>query len=164
MKHIELSNGRSLWVSPDGYVTLNAYVNAAGIRIKSREISEGSFRIIGKTFYVHRLVAQAYLKSFRPGLVVRHIDGDPDNCAASNLRMGRAKAAKLSRSAVLKYDALKYFGVSYYPRNRLRPYHAISFDKIVSSHKTAISAAIAADAEAVKLGASDLLLNFPELQ
>jgi len=164
MKNIELSNGRNLWIDPRGLVTVSSYTNALGKRRKPSEHTSGSFRIIGETFFVHRLVAQAYLPAFRDKCKVIFIDGNTSNCSAANLRIGSPKSPKISRAALLKYEALKYSGVSYYPRNRLRPYHAMSFDKILSCHKTAISAAIAADTEAVKHGVGDWLLNFPELQ
>ena len=164
MKNIELSNGRNLWIDPRGLVTVSSYANSRGKRRKPREHTSGSFRIIGETFYVHRLVAQAYLPAFRDKSKVIFIDGNTSNCSAANLRIGRPKAPKISRAALLKYDALKYFGVSYYPRNRLKPYHATSYDKILSCHKTAIAAAIAADKEASRLGFPDWQLNFPELQ
>ncbi|WP_194385334.1 NUMOD4 motif-containing HNH endonuclease [Microbacterium sp. A18JL200] len=40
------------------------------------------------TARVHRLVAESFCEGRAPGLEVRHIDGDPTNNAATNLRWG----------------------------------------------------------------------------
>lgn len=37
------------------------------------------------TIAVHLLVARAFVEGFAPGLEANHIDGDKENCAASNL-------------------------------------------------------------------------------
>lgn len=66
----------SAWVDRDGYkkVVLS---------------SPGGGR---ETTTVHKLVAITFhADSFRPGLQVRHIDGDPGNCSESNLAWGTGK-------------------------------------------------------------------------
>jgi len=44
---------------------------------------------IGKSVNVHRLVAEHFIPG--SGQVVRHLDGNPNNCAASNLAWGTYK-------------------------------------------------------------------------
>lgn len=44
------------------------------------------------TSYVHHLVAQAWLPAPMPGqTIVRHLDGDKDNCTPTNLERGDAR-------------------------------------------------------------------------
>ena len=68
-------------------------------RVKGRDIlnphmeDDGSFRVklkykhIAKDFYVHRLVALAFIPNDDPRrkVCVRHLDGDPGNNRADNL-------------------------------------------------------------------------------
>lgn len=61
-----LKGGRT----PDGYLTVVLY----------DEHSK-------QTFYIHRLVAQAFLPDWNPELCVDHINGVRDDCRAENLRM-----------------------------------------------------------------------------
>jgi hypothetical protein len=44
-----------------------------------------------KQVFVHRLVAEAFIRAPMPGEQVRHMDGDKLNCSASNLEWGTCK-------------------------------------------------------------------------
>jgi hypothetical protein len=50
---------------------------------------------VGKTLYVHRLVARLFLDRYFDDMEVVHIDGDKTNNTASNLKLGGIKGAAL---------------------------------------------------------------------
>ena len=79
------------------------------------------------SFLLHRLVAEAFLGPRPPGLDIDHIDNDPANCAAANLRYvttqdnikksitngHRGKSrwnAKLTEAAVMEIRAMRLGG------------------------------------------------------
>ena len=79
-------------ITPDGEI----YSRATGQRKvtflnqgRSAQYERVQLRIDGKqkNFYVHRLVAMAYLEDFHPSLDVNHIDGDTLNNALDNLEV-----------------------------------------------------------------------------
>lgn len=43
---------------------------------------------VRRTFYLHRLVAKAFLVDYDPGLGVTHRDGNKQDCSVMNIEMG----------------------------------------------------------------------------
>jgi len=81
-------------VSEDGKIFSLDYRRTGEVRELSPATVGGGYNQVSfykdgkkKKFYVHRLVAEAYLQDYDPDLQVDHIDRDPTNNHVSNLRM-----------------------------------------------------------------------------
>jgi len=101
-------------VSEDGKVFSLDYRRTGEVRELSPLTVSGGYNQVslskngkGKRFYVHRLVAQAFLDDYDPDLQVDHVDRDPSNNHVSNLRM-------LTRSQNMQNNNAK--GISFYKR------------------------------------------------
>lgn len=82
-------SNRGVLVNTDTGQTLSVRANQQG-RLQVNLSRAG----IRKTHYLHRLVAQAFVKGYDDGLKVHHIDDNYSNNTASNLRVGEKKASK----------------------------------------------------------------------
>lgn len=90
--------GRMFRISSDGELYAEPFVSACGKRHKGRwvkrycsKVGYSSVMLYGpegsRHFYVHRLVAMAFLENYRDGLDVDHINGMKADNRVANLRM-----------------------------------------------------------------------------
>lgn len=59
---------------------------------------------VQKTYYIHKLVAEAFVDKPNGYQEVMFIDGNPNNIHASNLRWEKDKSATLKKARAKKYD------------------------------------------------------------
>jgi len=90
-------DNKCYWKSPKGYPEFEVSLSGSIRRSASKEEPptfaqpEGHLSVSvggGKRMYLHRLVHLAFLGPLEDGLVVMHLDGDPQNNAFDNLRQG----------------------------------------------------------------------------
>lgn len=166
--------GREIEVCENGTLALPEWVDARGRRRQRRETvgfynwngyRKVSLSIDGapKKFFVHRLVAEAFLPEWNESLEVDHRNGKKDDNRVSNLRMVTHK--QNGRASKKAFGAVPYRGVRREPRSSINPFQAqIRLDgkyHYLGLFPTAEKAARAFDKAAIKFGFFPEALNFP---
>ena len=86
-------NGQRVTISSDGRILRKRRAAGKGLQPAAETFGSPMKRgylqvgLDGKKFYMHRLVAMAFLPDYRDDLQVDHADGDKHNNHFSNLRM-----------------------------------------------------------------------------
>ncbi|MDA3893579.1 MAG: helix-turn-helix domain-containing protein [Salinivirgaceae bacterium] len=129
IKQVKLKGVKDLVeVSEDGSVIkyLNKVVNQHLIRTSKNSKGYKAVSIQGKSFYVHRIVAEAFVFNKRPiaSKYVLHMNNDISNNHYSNLSWGTSKELYAKNSKLREADGEKYRGSS-----------SISYDEAVKIAK-----------------------------
>ena len=126
-KKIE-KNGRTLRVYEDGRIYVEGFFSMRSngrpytAKASFRKPSENSelYLMIGlhnkgtaKTYFLHRLLAEAYLPNYSENLYVDHINGDRQDNRISNLRMVTHRQNLHAFRKKQKNTTSKYMGVSF---------------------------------------------------
>ena len=118
----------------------------------------------GKNFYMHRIIAEAFLDDFLDLPQVDHIDGDGANNDVSNLRMATSKQNHRAHQRRSEDCSSQYRGVVWYKRYK-KWKAACMIDgnlKHLGYFDDEREAAIARDSYAFSQGFPLEGLNFPE--
>jgi len=118
----------------------------------------------GKMFYIHRLIAQAFLSDFDGYPQVDHIDGDRANNNVSNLRMATRVSNLRAHQNKPKGCSSRYRGVHWKKqRGKWGAQCKINYkQKNLGYFTTEVDAALARDTYVFSRGFPIEGLNFPE--
>lgn len=83
-EHYQVSNIGRLWSKRFNRIKA-VTMNNNGYPRADLFVREGK-KVVRKSIYVHRLVAELFVEGYKEGLVVDHIDGDKTNNVQTNLR------------------------------------------------------------------------------
>jgi hypothetical protein len=75
-------------VLTDKWKLIRGHFNRDGYRVASLKVEGGRLRGGREMFLLHRLTLEAFVGPCHPGMLARHLDGNPANCSIANLRWG----------------------------------------------------------------------------
>lgn len=139
MKQLHI-NGLDVEISNEGSVYILEHYNTQDRLIADREATyrtgnDGhiSVHIRNNYYKVSRLVAKAYLRGFRQSSRVIHIDGDPNNNRASNLRIEevRLRNRKTAGELIGRAATANQVGITFQKKNRRNPYRLFIGQKLI---------------------------------
>ena len=157
-------NGVEITANADGSITKPFYNRTKRTFGYKKAIGYMEVSIGGKLFYVHRIIAEAFLSDFNDFPQVDHIDGDRANNALNNLRMATATSNLRAHQNRSKGGSSRYRGVTW--NKKLGKWQAqctINYEgKGLGLFDNERDAALARDTYVFSQGFQLEGLNFPE--